>query len=81
MDVKKLEFKIRKQRQKVAAEFRSLTPEQRHELVRESPYVSVNYIPLNDNYGSFNTSRISSRILNARFYGGGPQKLQKHNLK
>ena len=40
LDVKKLEVKIRRQRQKVAAEFRSLTPEQRRELVVESPYVS-----------------------------------------
>ncbi|KAL5250616.1 hypothetical protein ACHWQZ_G016373 [Mnemiopsis leidyi] len=39
LDVKKLEVKIRRQRQKVAAEFRSLTPEQRRELVVESPYL------------------------------------------
>lgn len=39
LDVKKLEVKIRRQRQKVAAEFRSLTPDQRRELVVESPYL------------------------------------------
>ena len=43
LDVKKLEVKIRRQRQKVAAEFRSLTPDQRRELVVESPYVSLNF--------------------------------------